>query len=156
MAVCRTCELVERRGAGLAPPWDSIWRTPGWDIAHAFGTSIEGWTVLVVRRHILSVGDLTESEARELGPLLSGLSRAVQKATGCAKTYVAQFAEHPQHPHVHFHVIPRADDLPEEHRGPAIFNHLGIEGGNEVGEARMNTISRVIQRELKVMHMHVS
>jgi hypothetical protein len=48
MAGCQTCELVERRGAGAAPPWDFVLRTASWDVAHAFGTSIEGWTVLVL------------------------------------------------------------------------------------------------------------
>lgn len=60
MTACRTCELVQRRDAGGAPPWDQIVRTPTWDVAHAFGTTIEGWTVLVLRRHVASVAELTD------------------------------------------------------------------------------------------------
>ena len=78
---CRTCELVKRRDDGEAPPWDRIRRTPNWDVVHAFGTSVEGWIVLVVRRHITAVADMTADEAAELGPLVKEVSRAVQKSS---------------------------------------------------------------------------
>ncbi len=61
MTACRTCELIGRRDSGEAPPWDRIVRTLGWDVAHAYGTSVEGWMVLVVRRHITAVAELTDA-----------------------------------------------------------------------------------------------
>src|SRR5215211_246476 len=103
MGDCRTCELVARRDLGHAPLWDFIVRTPGWDIVHAYGTSVEGWTVLVARRHLTAVADLTDAEASELGPLVKHVSRALHETIGCHKTYVVHLAEHPQHPHVHVH-----------------------------------------------------
>ena len=92
MNECRTCELVERRNAGDAPPWDCVARTRGWDVVHAFGTSLERWIVLVVRRHIVSMAELTNDEALELGPLIKAVSAALHDIVGCEKTYVAQFA----------------------------------------------------------------
>ena len=65
--------LVARRDAGEAPLWDVIVRTPGWDVVHAFGTAIEGWVVLVVRRHIIAVADLTNaSSKRKAGTIYAG------------------------------------------------------------------------------------
>lgn len=32
---CRTCELVQRRDAGLAAAWDRVQRTAEWDVVHA-------------------------------------------------------------------------------------------------------------------------
>ena len=148
MADCRTCELVARRDSGQAPPWDRIVRTPGWDVAHAYGTAVEGWTVLALRRHVTAVADLTEDEASELGPLVTSVSRALHEAVGCEKTYVAQFAEHPQHPHVHVHVIPRDAGLPPEHRGPGVFTLAGVDDGRCVPEARMNEIAADVRRHL--------
>jgi diadenosine tetraphosphate (Ap4A) HIT family hydrolase len=146
MIDCRTCELVARRDAGGAPPWDRILRTPSWDVAHAFGTAVEGWTVLVLRRHVTAIADLTETEASELVTLVRNVSRALRATTACAKTYVAQFAEHPQHPHIHVHVIPRYQDLADEQRGPGIFTLLGLPEDRCVPEARRNQLAESIAR----------
>jgi diadenosine tetraphosphate (Ap4A) HIT family hydrolase len=106
---------------------------------HAFGTSVPGWTVLVARRHITAVADMTDAEALELGPLIRSVSRALHKTIGCGKTYVVQFAEHPNHPHVHVHVIPRANDLPEQLWGPGIFRQLGVREDQSVPEPVMRS-----------------
>jgi diadenosine tetraphosphate (Ap4A) HIT family hydrolase len=90
MTACRTCLLSAIRDAGKAPPWDSIMRTPGWDVVHAFGTSVVGWTVLVARRHITALADMTDTEALELGPLIKSVSRALHRTIGCQKTYVVR------------------------------------------------------------------
>ena len=141
MGACRTCELVARRDAGQAPAWDSILRTESWDLAHAYGTSLPGWLVLVLRRHITSLAEMTDQEASELGPLIQSASYALRKVTDCAKTYVVQFAEAADHRHVHVHVIPRSADLPEEYRGPSVFKLLGVPADQCVPEDRMNDIA---------------
>lgn len=148
MPECMTCSLVARRDAGGAPRWDRILRTDRWDVVHAFGTSLEGWLVLVVRRHITAVSELTDLEAAELGPLVKQVSAAVQDVMGCDKTYVVQFAEAAQHPHVHVHVIPRPRDLPEEHQGPRVFSLLGVPDHEAVPGARMDEIAAQIAARL--------
>ena len=150
MPECLTCELIVRRDAGGAPEWDRIQRTPHWDVVHAFGTSVEGWIVLVLRRHAAAVADLTDPEAAELGSLLRDVSAAVQSATGSSKTYIAQFAEHPQHPHVHFHVIPREPNLDHTYRGPGIFQLLGLPEDECLPEARMTHVARAVAGSLAI------
>jgi diadenosine tetraphosphate (Ap4A) HIT family hydrolase len=145
---CRTCELLDRRDRGEAPPWDQIARTPEWDIVHCYGTSVEGWLVVVCRRHIGAIAEMTDAEAAELGPLLKLVSGALHEVLGCEKTYVVQFAEHPQHPHVHFHVIPRHGDHPADLRGPKIFDLLGVAPDQAVPEDRMNEIAADLARSL--------
>ena len=148
MTECRTCELVERRDAGAAPAWDEIVRTPGWDLAHADNSGLEGWMVLVVRRHITAIAELTDAEAQELGPLLKRVSQALHEVIGCVKTYVAQFAESPLHPHVHVHVIPRSGEQADELRGPRIFSQLGVPEERRVPEARMDEIAAAMRAHL--------
>ncbi len=144
-----TCALVARRDRGEAPPWDLILRTAYWDVAHAFGTAVEGWLVLVLRRHETSVGRLTEEEAAELGPLIRQFSVALEQALGCPKTYVAQFAEAAEHPHVHVHVIARHENQPAEWKGPGIFVHaLGGDGPDEVTESRRDEIAAAVTAAL--------
>lgn len=146
---CLTCDLIAARDAGTAPLWDSIYRTEFWDLAHSFNTSLPGWLVLVARRHIEAIDELTNEEAAELGILLRRTSAALREVTGCVKTYVIQFAEAAGHPHVHFHVIPRMAGLPEEHRSTGIFGYLGVLEDERVGEAQMNEMASQIRRLIK-------
>lgn len=149
MSGCMTCELVDRRDRGEAPQWDMIHRTEVWDVAHAFGTAVEGWLVLVLRRHETSLARLTDDEAAELGPLVQRVSAALEAVLGCAKTYVAQFAEAADHPHIHVHVIARQQNQPEDWKGPNVFRHaLGVEPSAEVPEERRNQIAAAIAAAL--------
>lgn len=140
MSECTTCDWVARRDAGEAPLWDSIARYRNWDVVHASGTSLPGWLVLVVRRHIAAVADLTDDEAVELGPLIKATSAALADVVGCEKTYVVQFAEKAEHRHVHVHVIPRQPDQAPELKGPRIFALLGVDEADEVPAEQMDEI----------------
>ncbi len=148
MTLCLTCKLTTRRDTNDAPLWDSIYRTAHWDVAHAYNTSMVGWLVLVARRHIEALDELTESEAQELGNLIRRVSRALKAAIGCRKTYVVQFAEAVEHPHVHFHIVPRMDNLPPEYRGPKIFGYLGVPDSEAVREEKMNEIAETVRHFL--------
>ncbi len=138
---CKTCELIAARDAGIAPLWDSIYRTDHWDVVHAYDSALPGWLVLVARRHITAVAELTEDEALELGQLIREVSVALKAVTGCVKTYVIQFAEAAEHPHVHVHIIPRMADQPEDRRSTRIFGYLGVPEAERVPEAEMNEIA---------------
>lgn len=148
MKYCKTCELVSRRDANNAPLWDSIFRTQFWDVAHNYQTSLSGWLVLVVRRHIESIDELTQDESIELGILLRQVSLALKEITGCVKTYVIQFAEMAEHQHVHFHIVPRMANLPENRRGTNIFEYSGVPEEERVNEEVMNEIATKVQKFL--------
>jgi diadenosine tetraphosphate (Ap4A) HIT family hydrolase len=91
--------------------------------------------------------ELTASEAVELGQLIRNTTSAIKTVTGCLKTYVIQFAESPDHPHVHFHIIPRMADLPENDRSIQIFKYLGVPEEKRVSEEAMDAIAGKV-REL--------
>ena len=148
MKTCKTCELVARRDAGNAPLWDCIHRTQFWDVVHSYNTALPGWLVLVARRHIEAIDELTDEEAAELGILLQRTSLALKEITGCAKTYVMQFAEMAEHPHVHFHVVPRMANLPEERRSTKIFGYLGVSEEERLSEETMNEIAAKVKKIL--------
>jgi diadenosine tetraphosphate (Ap4A) HIT family hydrolase len=148
MKYCKTCELTARRDAGMAPLWDCIYRTRFWDIVHSYNTALPGWLVLVARRHIEAIDELTDEEAVELGILLRRVSLALKEVTGCLKTYVIQFAEMAEHPHVHFHIIPRMANQPEERRSTKIFGYLGVPEEERVSEDTMNEIATKVQKIL--------
>ncbi|WP_420629021.1 HIT family protein [Candidatus Leptofilum sp.] len=148
MKACRSCELIARRDSNNAPLWDNIFRTEYWDVVHHLDTELVGWLVLVTRRHIPSVAELSAAEASELGQLLRTVSLALKQVTGCLKTYVLQFAEHPRHPHVHFHITPRMKAQPDNRRGPQIMAYAGVNEDNRVDEATMNEIGAQVRQFL--------
>jgi diadenosine tetraphosphate (Ap4A) HIT family hydrolase len=110
------------------PPRERVAADDCWRVAHDFNSTLPGWLVLVPRRHVTSVADLTDEEAATLGLWQVRLSRALRTVTGCVKTYVVQFAEKEGFAHVHFHIVPRMQDLPADRRGPGIFQYLDQNG----------------------------
>jgi diadenosine tetraphosphate (Ap4A) HIT family hydrolase len=145
-AGCYPCER-EREFATL-PARELIAADECWRVAHAFGAALPGWLVLLPRRHVTAVGELTDAEAAGLGTWQVRLSRALQAVTGCTKTYVAQFAEAAGFEHVHFHVVPRMPDLPEELRGPRVFALVTGPEAERVPTSRMDALAAQVREHL--------
>ena len=100
--------------------------------------------MLITRRHLESMADLTDAEAASLGPLVRNVSSALQRAVGCEKTYVVQFSES-EGGHVHVHVVARMPDLPNEARGPGIFRYLGRPVAERVPEAERDQLAHELR-----------
>ncbi|MEV5783735.1 HIT family protein [Streptomyces sp. NPDC052287] len=120
-----------------------------WRVAHAFNTAVPGWLVLLPRRHVAALHDLTNAEASALGVWQVKLSRALRSMTGCAKTYVVQFAEAQGFAHVHFHIVPRMEDLQPEHRGPGIFELLRRPEQERVSADQADQIAHSLRAQLR-------
>ncbi len=75
------------------PLREQVYVGPRWRVAQAFGTSLPGCLVMVPRRHLIALDELTAEEAADLGPLLRALTAAMRAVLGCSTTYVALFAE---------------------------------------------------------------
>jgi diadenosine tetraphosphate (Ap4A) HIT family hydrolase len=99
-----------------------------WRVAHATGTAVPGWLVLLPRRHVTSIAALSDAEASSLGTW-----------------QVRIFAQ------VHFHIIPRAADLPAALRGPKMFDALGADGRTIVGEQAMDGLAARLRRALATL-----
>ncbi|WP_329580539.1 HIT family protein [Kitasatospora sp. NBC_01250] len=103
------------------PPRESVALDEHWRVAHAVGVGLLGWLVLVPRRHVTTIAELTDEEAAALGGWQVRLSRALSEVTGCVKTYLAQFSEAPGFSHLHFHLVPRPAELDPQLLGPGVF-----------------------------------
>ena len=119
-----------------------------WRVAHAFNSALPGWLVLVPLRHVTTIAELTDAEAASLGPWQVRISKALHAVTGCAKTYVAQFAEDEGFAHVHFHIVPRPADLADENRGPRVFGLLGSADRPHVDAATMDQLAVKLAEQL--------
>jgi diadenosine tetraphosphate (Ap4A) HIT family hydrolase len=149
MATPAECYSCTQSAAGSsAPPWERIAGDEYWRVAHAFNTAVPGWLVLIPRRHVTALAELTAAEAATLGSWQVQLSLALGRALGCQKTYVAQFAEADGFAHVHFHIVPRLPDLAGDLRGPRIFRLLGVPDEEQVGDDEMNRLATELAAQL--------
>ena len=147
MTTCTTCHLTAIRHE--QPLCERIFETEHWRVVHAFNTSLPGWLVVIAKRHAESFADLTAAEAAEFGPFLHRVSRALQAVTGAVKTYTVLFAEHPEHPHVHFHVVPRAAEMPKADRSLNVFNYLGVPEAQAVPLETRNALAEQLRAILE-------
>ncbi len=142
MIGCYSCRM-NAAGADL-PPRERVYDDGRWRVAHALSSTLPGWLVVLPKRHITSLAELTPAEAAALGPLLRRLSAALAEVTGCAKTYVALFAEAEGFEHLHFHVVPRVPDLPADRRGPGIFAYLAKEESDWLPEPERDRLAAAV------------
>ncbi|MEV1024200.1 HIT family protein [Streptomyces sp. NPDC050264] len=143
---CYACAAEAR--FDTLPPRERIAFDAHWRAAHAFGTALPGWLVLLPRRHVTAVHDLTDAEAATFGTWQVRLSRAPREVTGCVRTYVVQFAEAEGFAHVHFHIVPRAGGLAPAHRGPGVFELLRRPEPEQVTAARADHLAHALRTRL--------
>ena len=121
MTACFNCE----QGTHLdeLPVRDRVYVGEHWRIVHAW-SALPGWLVVISRRHVLGLGELSVDEAADLGQVLRAGSAALESVVGCAKTYVVLYAEVPGFDHLHVHLVPRMPDLDPGYQGSGIFQLL--------------------------------
>ncbi len=78
--------------------------------AHPSPAPVAGWCILDLVRPAATLDELSPEESRELGVLLSAVTAAMRRATGCQRAYVFSFAEALRQ--VHLHVAPRHESDP--------------------------------------------
>lgn len=120
---CSECAIV--KGGVLPRGMRAV--TRGHFVVHPRGedAAVPGWMVIAPVRHVEQWDDLSPPDRKELGELIGKVAEALRSATDAEKIYVNVFAEVVAHLHVH--VIARAKDLPEEMRGPRIFQVAGAD-----------------------------
>lgn len=107
-----------------------------------------GWTVLVVRRHVAAVADLTDDEEAELGPLVLNVSPSAARSGRLPEDLRDPVSGAPQHLHVHVHVVPRPDGLAHDEVGPGIFKFLGVAEADRLSEADTNALAANLRAAL--------
>ena len=142
---CYTCDQESQLPA--LPAREAIAYDRHWRVAHATGCGLLGWLVLVPRRHVLEVAELTDDEAAGLGTWQVRIARRLTEEQGVSKVYVTEFGEVPGF-HLHFHIVPRADDLDDELRGPGIFGFLNRRGDEVVSDEIMDDFARALSARL--------
>ncbi|HKP51538.1 MAG TPA: HIT family protein [Chloroflexia bacterium] len=121
---CYSCKSIS--GEKRISPGPTIHEGEYWLVEHAYPCGMVGWLVIILKRHAEALHELSLEESRELGKLQHRVAIILHQMLDCEKEYVACFGEAAHFNHIHFHVIPKPRDLPDELRGPGIFRMLKV------------------------------
>jgi diadenosine tetraphosphate (Ap4A) HIT family hydrolase len=144
------CVACEANAGQRTTPGGVIHQDAHWRLEHALSPApLAGWLILKPLRHCEGLEELTEAEADALGPLLRRACAALRAATGADKVYSAFWGEAVAH--LHIHLIPRAPDLPDDLRGPRIFELLrrAVHEGVGVPDAEAAATAEAVRDQLK-------
>ena len=92
-------------------PGGVIFEDEHWHVTHMVSPAeAPGFLILQPLRHVEHITELTTGEAASLGPLLSGVTRALMRVVAPQKVYVCSFGSVVKH--VHFYLIPQMPGMP--------------------------------------------
>jgi diadenosine tetraphosphate (Ap4A) HIT family hydrolase len=142
------CYSCDQQARSDLPPREDVVHSEHWRVAHAFNSTLPGWLVLLPTRHVTSFTELTSEAAAELGPLVAGLSGALERVTGCVKTYLMQFSEAEGFSHLHLHLVPRGAEHPVEASGPRVFGYLTEDPTAALPDTERDAVALAVRAEL--------
>ena len=102
-----------------------VWQDDHWRVATSLEAEVPGFSYLIPKRHVPSIADLGEEEARTFGEVLAKVTAVLRDATGSELVYVYVFGG--GIPHLHVHLAPHStgDALNESMiRGELVEEHL--------------------------------
>lgn len=112
---CWTCK--SNTGEKRISPGPTIFEGEYWQVEHAYPVKAKGWLVIVLKRHVEALHELTADEFAEMAQIQSKLTCFLFEELHCEKEYVSCFAEAEHFSHIHFHVFAKPSDLPDELKG---------------------------------------
>lgn len=146
MPTCYSCISIS--GEKRISPGPIIYEGKYWLVEHAYPVAIEGWLVVVLKRHAESLHALTKPEFAELPELIEKTTKNLRKITGCKKEYVICLAEVEHFKHIHFHIIARSKNLPKEYHGASIFKLLKPEISKPASKVKIKNFCLQIKKAL--------
>jgi len=119
---CKSCQ--SNNGTKRISPGCTIYVGKYWLVEHAYPTSLQGWTVIVLMRHCEEMHKLTNKEFQELAEIQNLLVKALKCIFNSEREYIFCFAEAEGFKHIHFHVVPKHEDFDDEYSGAKVFHYL--------------------------------
>ncbi len=116
---CLTC--LSNSGEQRISPGPTIHEGVYWYLEHAYPTTLKGWLVVVLKRHVEALHELTAEEFAELGLIQARATKLLFEVVDCEKEYLMCLAESEGFHHIHVHIVPKSRDLPDELKATRIF-----------------------------------
>lgn len=144
---CLSCQSL--RGEITLSPGGVIHQGKYWQVEHVYPTTIKGWLVIVLRRHISALHALRPQEWDELARIQKVFVKVLHQTVRSEKEYIACFAEQRGFRHIHFHVIAKPRTLPRDARGSRIFFLLKIDKSQAVPAHEVEVLCERLRRKLR-------
>lgn len=146
---CLTC--LNLSGERRISPGPFIYTGTYWIIDHAYPTTHLGWLVILPKRHIEALHELTKEEFQELAEIEYKLVQAMHTDPSIQKEYLMCFAEGEGFHHVHIHVVPRPADLPAHLKGPRVFAFLQVDKEHAIAASELTAFCEEFTRKLEMI-----
>ncbi len=117
---CEACALTQGR---IPLPGGLIHERSGWLVEHCVGPLGLGALIVKPQRHITAVGDLTDTEAEALGPVIRDASQVASQLVAAEQTYNCLWSHAGGEPvHIHYVIQPVTREQMELHQahGPRL------------------------------------
>jgi diadenosine tetraphosphate (Ap4A) HIT family hydrolase len=147
MEKCLTC--LNLSGERRISPGPYIYQGTHWVVDHAYPTTHLGWLVILPKRHIEALHELTREEFQELAEIEYRLVQVMHTDSAVLKEYMMCFAEGQGFAHVHIHVVPRPVDLPAEIKGPRVFALLAVDAEHAIPAQEITAFCEEFTRKLQ-------
>jgi len=119
MEECLACNLTSGK---LGLPGGRIYATSHWVVEHCIGPLGVGTLIVKPFRHCVHLWELTNEEARELGPLLCRVAATIKAILKPDQVYVCLWSHAGWMPeHLHFVLQPSWNSSQREHKRPGPF-----------------------------------
>jgi diadenosine tetraphosphate (Ap4A) HIT family hydrolase len=149
MEKCLTC--LNLSGERRISPGPYIYEGTYWLVDHAYPTTHLGWLVILPKRHIEALHELTREEFQELAEIEYRLVQVMHTDGSVLKEYMMCFAEGQGFAHVHIHVVPRPIDLPAEIKGPRVFALLAVDAEHAIPAQEITAFCEEFTRKLQAL-----
>ncbi|GHO48134.1 HIT family protein [Ktedonospora formicarum] len=146
---CLTC--LNLSGERRISPAPFIYEGEHWVVDHAYPTTHAGWLVILPKRHVEALHELTLEEYQERAEIEYKLVQAMRGYDSVQKEYTMCFAEGEGFHHVHIHVVPRPFDLAPELKGPRVFGFLQVDAEHAIQAPELTAFCEDFKRRLAAL-----
>lgn len=147
---CRTC--LSLSGEQRISPGPAIYEGTYWIVEHAYPTMHLGWLVILSRRHVEALHELTSEEFQELAEIEYRLIQVMHSDPSVQKEYLMCFGEGEGFQHLHLHVVEKTDHLPPGMKGAQMFALLRVDREHSVPTSQLSAFCQEFTRKLAVMY----
>lgn len=147
---CYACRSIS--GEKRISPGPPIHEGKYWIIEHAYPSSLKGWLVILTKRHVEALHDLTKEEFFELGELCEKASRILHQTLSCEKEYSMCLAEKEHFNHIHFHIVAKPYDLPSELKGTNIFAMIKVEENDSISREEIKEFCEMLRDKFQKLY----